>query len=120
MFKPTLERICFSILVLTTPCLLYFAASSPHQPDKAYQEQGSSNVPILLAFERSAPAFHDYIPITPDYTIPPVRNGLAPVISRIPTRQPIVFLGIDDGVYRKSFQLELMKRHNIKATLFLT
>lgn len=54
-----------------------------------------------------------------DYTIPPVANGLAPVVSSIPTKEPVVFLGIDDGAYKQPFELQLMAANNIHASLFL-
>lgn len=54
-----------------------------------------------------------------DYTIPPIVNGLAPVIIHIPTKEPVVFLGIDDGANKQDFELQLMKDNNIKASLFL-
>jgi len=56
----------------------------------------------------------------PDYTLPPITGGLAPVLSRIPTSQPVVFLGIDDGGYKDLAEIDLMKANNIKATLFLS
>lgn len=55
-----------------------------------------------------------------DTTISPVINGLAPVISKLNTKEPVVFLGIDDGIYQRAFELQLMKDNNIKASLFLT
>ncbi len=56
----------------------------------------------------------------PDYSLPPITDGLAPVLSRIPTSQPVVFLGIDDGGYKDPNEISLMKANNIKATLFLS
>jgi peptidoglycan/xylan/chitin deacetylase (PgdA/CDA1 family) len=55
-----------------------------------------------------------------DVRIPPVENGLAPVISALPTKEPVVFLTIDDGAYKDPAEVELMKKHNLKASLFLT
>lgn len=54
-----------------------------------------------------------------DATIPPVVNGVAPVISHIETKQPVVFLSIDDGANKQPFELQLLKENNVKATLFL-
>lgn len=54
-----------------------------------------------------------------DVSIPPIVNGLAPVISRLPTKEPVVFLGIDDGENKQSFELELLRKNNVKASLFL-
>ena len=59
------------------------------------------------------------VPLPPDYTIPPITNGLAPLLINIPTKQNVVFLGIDDGVYKQATELQLMKKNNIKASLFL-
>lgn len=54
-----------------------------------------------------------------DYVIPPVTDGEAPILSRIPTNQPVVFLGIDDGANKQAFELDLMKQYHIRASLFL-
>ena len=56
---------------------------------------------------------------TPDYIVPNPKNGLAPLISTIPTKQPVVFLGIDDGVYKDASEVQMLKDNNIKASLFL-
>ena len=55
----------------------------------------------------------------PGYTIPPVSGGLAPLLSTIPTTQPVVFLGIDDGRDKLPTDLPIMKHNHIKASLFL-
>lgn len=60
----------------------------------------------------SAQAAHDYV-------IPPVTNGLAPVLTHIPTSEKVVFLGIDDGQNKQDFELQMMKDNNIHASLFL-
>src|SRR5215813_9251658 len=58
--------------------------------------------------------------VHPDYTLPPIVDGAAPVLARIPTTQPVVFLGIDDGGFKDPSELQMMKDNNIKATLFLS
>ena len=55
----------------------------------------------------------------PDVRIPAVVNGMAPVISTIPTNEPVVFLGIDDGANKEQFEFSIMKKNNIKASIFL-
>lgn len=55
-----------------------------------------------------------------DYSIPPIVNGLVPVLSKIPTKEPVVFLGIDDGANKKADELTIMKDNGIKASLFLS
>lgn len=57
--------------------------------------------------------------IIPDNFIPPVKDGLAPVISRITTSQNVVFLGIDDGGFKDQKVIDIMQKNNIKASLFL-
>lgn len=44
---------------------------------------------------------------------------MAPVITHIDTKQPVVFLGIDDGAYKDPSVVKLMKDNHIKASLFL-
>ncbi|MDQ0707788.1 peptidoglycan/xylan/chitin deacetylase (PgdA/CDA1 family) [Arthrobacter woluwensis] len=55
-----------------------------------------------------------------DFRLPPVQNGLAPVITRVTTKQPVVFLTIDDGVVRTQESLDLLDEYGYPATLFLT
>lgn len=57
--------------------------------------------------------------LKPDSSIPPITNGMVPVISRLPTKEPVVFLGIDDGASKQSLELQMMKDNDIKASLFL-
>lgn len=56
-------------------------------------------------------------------TPPPPRvaspDALVPTISRINTTKPVVFLTIDDGIHADPAQLDMMKQHNLKASLFL-
>lgn len=54
-----------------------------------------------------------------DYVIPPVGNGIPPLLTHIDTKQPVVFLGIDDGAYKGSSVIQELKNNNIKASLFL-
>jgi peptidoglycan-N-acetylglucosamine deacetylase len=56
----------------------------------------------------------------PDFKLPPVLNGLAPVLTRIETRHPVVFLTIDDGVTRTPEMVRLMTEYDYPASIFLT
>lgn len=58
--------------------------------------------------------------VTPNYTIPSVQDGMAPVIYRIPTALPVVYLGIDDGAEKTQQEVDLLAQNHIKATLFLS
>ena len=55
-----------------------------------------------------------------DFRLPPVQNGLAPVVTRVTTKQPVVFLTIDDGVVKTQESLDLLDEYGYPATLFLT
>jgi hypothetical protein len=55
----------------------------------------------------------------PDAVIPPVTDGLAPVLTRIATKLPVVFLGIDDGANKEPFELQMMQDNDVHASLFL-
>lgn len=73
--------------------------------------------PASSAATPSAPA----VPHVPsDYVLPPVQGGLAPVVTRVDTKQPVVFLTIDDGATKHPESFELLKRYGYPATLFLT
>ncbi len=56
----------------------------------------------------------------PDFKLPPVQNGLAPVLTKIDTKQPVVFLTIDDGVTRSPEMVRLMAEYDYPASIFLT
>lgn len=71
------------------------------------------------AFRRGIMASEGKRVIMPDVVIPPVSNGLAPVIGRIETTQPVVFLTIDDGNYKGKSVVATMKRYHLRASLFL-
>jgi peptidoglycan/xylan/chitin deacetylase (PgdA/CDA1 family) len=58
-------------------------------------------------------------PITIDYSLPPADGNLAPVVTRISTTQPIVFLTIDDGAYQDSSVITTLKKYHVRASLFL-
>jgi len=56
----------------------------------------------------------------PDFQLPPVVGGLAPVITKIPTKHPVVFLTIDDGNIKTPESVRLMAEYDYPASLFLT
>lgn len=47
------------------------------------------------------------------------RGHLAPVFSKLPINEPVVFLGIDDGWYQSSENLQWLKAHHLPFSLFL-
>jgi peptidoglycan/xylan/chitin deacetylase (PgdA/CDA1 family) len=58
--------------------------------------------------------------VQPDYVLPPIQNGMAPVVSTVSTKEKVVFLGIDDGAFKDPSVIDIMKQNNIKASLFLS
>ncbi|MCP1412247.1 polysaccharide deacetylase family protein [Paenarthrobacter sp. A20] len=56
----------------------------------------------------------------PDYQLPPIVGGLAPVITKIETQHPVVFLTIDDGNIKTPESIKLMAGYDYPASLFLT
>ncbi len=59
-------------------------------------------------------------PITPEYQLPATVDGMAPVISVIPTKKNVVFLTIDDGGFKDESVVKILAENHIKATLFLS
>ena len=58
--------------------------------------------------------------VIPDYKLPPIENGMAPVITNIPTEQKVVFLTIDDGAFKDQSVIDIIAQNHIKAALFLS
>lgn len=55
----------------------------------------------------------------PDVLPPPIQDGKAPVIYRIETQLPVVFLTIDDGVDRMPEAADTLRDLQVPASLFL-
>ena len=69
------------------------------------------------------PGYHRAAPvpsITPANRTPNSAAGLVPVVSRVGTTRPVVFLTMDDGVTRLPGTIAWFLRHRIPATAFLT
>lgn len=56
-------------------------------------------------------------PVPTPVSLPPTSS--APVFSRIPTTNKVIFLGIDDGLVRDPAVADLLKQANIPFTMFL-
>ncbi|HKU11599.1 MAG TPA: polysaccharide deacetylase family protein [Sinomonas sp.] len=75
----------------------------------------------------AAPASHSDPPpapapppaFAPDYSIPPIQDGLVPVITRVPTKQPVVFLTLDDGITKNPQAVALLRQYGYPVTMFL-
>lgn len=111
----------FIIIPLLAICLLVYLLVKPAPGIKASTWSVYANdEPLKPVNDYDKP---EHVAITGkdhnDYVIPPIVNGLAPVISSISTKQKVVFLGIDDGQYKQPFEYEMMRNNNVKASLFL-
>lgn len=69
--------------------------------------------PPTQAAASPAPSF------TSDFRLPPLEGGLVPVLTRITTKQPVVFLTLDDGVTKRPEAIALIKRYGYPVTMFL-
>ncbi|AJT42845.1 transposase [Psychromicrobium lacuslunae] len=45
---------------------------------------------------------------------------MVPVLTRVPTKQPVVFLSIDDGVTKRAEALAALQHYGYPVTMFLT
>ena len=52
-------------------------------------------------------------PFVPDYSIPPIVDGMAPVITNFRTEQKVVYLTIDDGAFKNQLVVDIIKKNNI-------
>jgi len=102
--------------------LLFFSMTSPV---KVSAEQEVGNVHQSKQITKDDPKILGIGDIAvepaviPDVKIPPVTENIPPLVYKIPTAQPIVFLTIDDGSYKDQSVIDLLVANNIKATIFL-
>jgi len=105
------------LIIASTAYLGWFmrTQSSPKTSPQPTQTIHTATPPkVDQPTRQSQPSF------VPDYSLPPAINGLAPVITRLPTKQKIVFLGIDDGAFKDPSVVSLLQQNRIKASLFLS
>ncbi len=76
----------------------------------------ASNLAVVTP---SAVPFPADPPLVPDHVLPPVTDGMVPVLTKVPTEQKVVFLTIDDGATKLPQDLKILQDNGIKATLFL-
>jgi peptidoglycan/xylan/chitin deacetylase (PgdA/CDA1 family) len=88
--------------------------ATPPSPSPETSAATAAAAPSPTATKRTRKSF------VPDYRLPPVQGGLAPVITRIQTQHPVVFLTIDDGITKTPQMPALMAEADLPATLFLT
>jgi len=114
-----LKRALLVVIFAMLGLLVYGIVRKIVFPDMVTAPAGHSHV-VTKKPSQSPPPLSPVPPKPkPDYSLPPITDGLAPVLSRIPTKQPVVFLGIDDGAYKNPAEISLMKANDVKATFFL-
>ncbi|WP_309476654.1 polysaccharide deacetylase family protein [Arthrobacter sp. ISL-95] len=98
------------------------AAASPEVPGPNGALAVGGEVPTSSASQTPTPTATKRIRRTfiPDYQLPPIVGGLAPVITKIETKHPVVFLTIDDGNIKTPESIKLMAEYDYPSSLFLT
>ena len=110
-----------SILIILSGALFWLLRTTPVNQNQPVPSLTSKSVTSA-----TGPDIAKHLPITPpkpmvpNFTIPAAEDGMAPVIYRIPTNLPVVYLGIDDGAHKTQQEVDLLAQNHIKATLFLS
>ena len=96
---------------------------APHRPPRRRRRRPRPPPPWPPTTTTEAPKLRAPglgLPEQPEPTpvdLPP--TGQAPVFSRIPTTNKVIFLGIDDGLVRDPAVADLLKQANVPFTMFL-
>jgi len=117
------SMIVFAAISLGLGILAYTTFISYHtqitkQPGHPHQSQQLTQLPKSFHKTAHSPA-PSMSPAIPDVHIPPVIDGVAPVVTSLPTKQPVVFLTIDDGAHKSPDELQMMQDNHLQASLFL-
>lgn len=112
------------LLLIATGCFIYYKLFYTKPFIFLTNKQTQNIKPVIKEIKTSEQKPITKEPVQPsfvaDYNLPPIQNGMAPVIYTIPTKQNIVFLGIDDGAFKNQSVIDILKKNNIKASLFLS
>lgn len=108
-----------AVILAAGGAIFYIKWSSSLQSHSAVTIQPPT-AQVTKTVENSQPSIKAPVPFVADYTLPAAQNGLAPVITTLPTKQKIVFLGIDDGAFKDPSVVTLLQQNHIKASLFLS
>ncbi len=95
--------------------------TSAAQPTARAATTGSTTVPPTTVPPTTVPPTTVPGPAS-GITVGPLDRGTGPipVVHRVPTFDPVVFITIDDGVTPEPEALELLRSRNVPVTLFLT
>lgn len=94
----------------------HYSDTKTHTPLKHMQK---SQKPKAIAVKQKSPTHASEPKTTPDVLIPPLEDGLAPVVTSLPTKKPVVFLTIDDGAHKTPDELQTMRDNHLVASIFL-
>ncbi|MFG2195306.1 polysaccharide deacetylase family protein [Streptomyces sp. NPDC048639] len=93
----------------------------------ARQTARSQSVRLALARRWGLPVPPLVAPAPPERRLPPaalrgpgVRPGLPPVIARVPTRDRVVFLTIDDGAHKDPRLIRMLRELGVPVSAFLS
>ncbi|MEO8222175.1 MAG: polysaccharide deacetylase family protein [Specibacter sp.] len=95
------------------------SAPAPSATPSPTQAPASSIPPAAPATNPATGRVDTLDGLVPDYVLPPIENGMAPVLTKVATEQKVVFLTIDDGAVKRDSDLALLAKNDIKASLFL-
>lgn len=76
-----------------------------------------ASAPYKFASQLTPGPYALYRPAAPVNPLPP--TDVSPVVNRIETAEPVIFITIDDGVYPHDKALQVLERRGVAATLFL-
>lgn len=107
------------VIIGTTGALLSFGEDIVSSPAKHVSKISQPDVPKKNDAPPSKKPADTPPPPPHDYVIPPVENGIPPVVTNFKTSDPVVFLTIDDGAFKDPSVVQMMKDNHVKASLFL-
>ncbi|TQM83427.1 peptidoglycan/xylan/chitin deacetylase (PgdA/CDA1 family) [Saccharothrix saharensis] len=85
-------------------------ATTTTAPPTAVPGPGGTTIPVFQ---------QPYAFGTPQRQAPPIVDGMVPVVRRIETDRPYVFITVDDGAVRHPAAAELMRKSGVEPSLFL-
>lgn len=94
-------------------------ATSPETPSGAARSSAASATPTPTPKLAPTPS-PQVTGHAVDYRLPPITNGLVPVVTRVDTANPVVFLTIDDGVTKRPEAIRALEAYGYPVTMFLT
>jgi len=116
--KHKLRIISIIILGIVVICAIWFIFYTKRLGDPAViQQEQTQSVVTHTLYKVITPAQSTII--TSGYTLPPIENGMVPVITSLTTDQKIVFLGIDDGAVINQSVVDMIQENHIKASLYV-